>query len=160
MDIRLLAQAAELRGLERRFLLAAHLHHILGTLFSLQLDKKTDKKEDRGVSWVHPWRGAAWQALDRSADGKLRPAVLAKELGISLSRLTHHYRAYCRESLHKTISSWRVERACTLLSSTNLSIKEIATKVGFSHQSYFSNFLKQTMNYAPSEYRLLSKKNL
>lgn len=155
-QIRQFVEAAQGRGIERRFFLTAYLHEILGTLFSLQPDRPAGQPTiDK--SWVHPWRKAAWDALERSTKGSLSSAELARELGVSISTLTHHYREYCGESLHDTVGGWRLEKACALLSGTELSIKQVAVQVGFSHQSYLSAFLKDALGHAPSEYRRLSK---
>ena len=61
-------------------------------------------------------------------------------------------------SITKLISIRRVEAAKTLLLKENLSIAEIAEKVGFSDYNYFTKIFKKIMDCTPSEYRKLKNK--
>lgn len=49
----------------------------------------------------------------------------------------------------------RMRRACDLLSSTSLSVKEVAAVLGYDDQFYFSRVFKSVNRVAPSEYRAL-----
>lgn len=51
----------------------------------------------------------------------------------------------------------KINTSKELLRFTNLSIKEIANKVGFENSLYFSRLFKQETNLSPSEYRNKSK---
>lgn len=51
----------------------------------------------------------------------------------------------------------KIDTSKELLRFTNLSIKEIANKVGFENSLYFSRLFKQETNLSPSEYRKKSK---
>lgn len=157
-QIRQFAKTTEKGGIERRFLMTGQLHHLIGTLFSLQrAPEQLENKTSAGYSGVHPWRKAVWAALEDSARGSLPTRDLAEALGVSTSVLTHRYREYCGESLHETIDAWRLEKACALLAASTLSIKQVAAKVGFSHQSYLSIFFKNSLGQTPSSYRRMSQ---
>ena len=43
--------------------------------------------------------------------------------------------------------------ACRYLASTNLSLKEISAKCGYTNQYYFSNSFKKKLGISPSVYR-------
>jgi AraC-like DNA-binding protein len=49
----------------------------------------------------------------------------------------------------------RMRRACDLLSTTSLSVKEVAGVLGYDDQFYFSRVFKSVNRVAPSEYRAL-----
>jgi transcriptional regulator GlxA family with amidase domain len=49
----------------------------------------------------------------------------------------------------------RMRRACTLLDSTALSVKEIADRLGYDDAFYFSRLFKSVVSRAPTEYRVL-----
>ena len=51
------------------------------------------------------------------------------------------------------ITDIRIETACNLLKNTNLSLKEISAKVGYSNQYYFSSCFKKKTGQTPSSYR-------
>ncbi|MDF2941883.1 MAG: AraC family transcriptional regulator [Herbinix sp.] len=50
------------------------------------------------------------------------------------------------------LTSFRIRRACTLLKSSELSIKAVACSVGYEDQLYFSKVFKKVTSYTPSEY--------
>ena len=77
----------------------------------------------------------------------------AKEAGISenyLSRLV-------KQSTGRSVGAWidivRIQRAKRLLSSTDLSIIDIAASVGIEDQSYFSRLFKKETGMTPSAFR-------
>lgn len=51
----------------------------------------------------------------------------------------------------------RIHKACQLLDTTALSIKEIARHVGYQDALYFSHAFKAVMEFSPSQYRLQHK---
>jgi len=55
-------------------------------------------------------------------------------------------------SLQSYLISYRVHRSCTLLKTTDLSIKSIACSVGYRDQMYFSKIFKKVTSYSPTEY--------
>lgn len=52
------------------------------------------------------------------------------------------------------IRSYRLERACTLLSSSNMPIEEIAVLVGYPHTSNFYRIFKKYNSLSPQQYRM------
>lgn len=56
-------------------------------------------------------------------------------------------------SLLNYLTSYRIQRACTLLKSQELSIKSVACSVGYLDQLYFSKIFKKATSYSPSEYK-------
>ncbi|MFB1050903.1 helix-turn-helix domain-containing protein [Paraliobacillus sp. JSM ZJ581] len=78
-----------------------------------------------------------------------------------LSQLTHLNKFYLSHSFKDEVGQTpieylnycRVEEAKVLLSTTNYSISQIATVVGYSAQSYFSEVFKKYESQSPSNYR-------
>lgn len=56
------------------------------------------------------------------------------------------------------LTAYRIERACELLSTTELSIKTIAFSVGYKDQMYFAKVFKKATSYTPTEYMMLHGK--
>ena len=50
--------------------------------------------------------------------------------------------------------SKRIEESKNLLCTTNYSIRDISTIVGFSNSSYFSQMFKKSTGLSPREYKL------
>jgi len=48
----------------------------------------------------------------------------------------------------------RMRRACELLETTSLSVKEVAASLGYDDQFYFSRVFKSVNHVAPSAYRI------
>lgn len=157
-QIRQFVEASYLGEPAREFILAARLFDILGTLLSHPVaPQQSPKTKKRNRKSAHPWRKATWDLLEKTPSGRLTYQDVADELQLSHSTLTHRYRDHCGESLLETINGWRLEKLCTLLSETTLSVKEISVRTGFAHQSYLSNFLKEKKGVTPSEYRRLAR---
>jgi AraC family transcriptional regulator of arabinose operon len=51
----------------------------------------------------------------------------------------------------------RMHRACQLLDTTDLSVKEIASMTGFHNPFYFSHAFKTVVEFSPAKYRLQNK---
>lgn len=60
---------------------------------------------------------------------------------------------YSQQNISDVITDIRIETACNLLKNTNLSLKEISAKVGYSNQYYFSSCFKKKTGQTPSSYR-------
>ena len=54
---------------------------------------------------------------------------------------------------HNHIQKIRLQKAKTLLSNTQLSVKEIAERCGFAHVEYLSVAFKREIGQTPTEYR-------
>lgn len=78
---------------------------------------------------------------------------LAEELGISQSRTSHVLREEFERSFNEMLTASRVKRACELLRTTKLTIREIAILSGFSNEYYFSRVFKQHTKLPPGAYR-------
>jgi AraC-like DNA-binding protein len=51
----------------------------------------------------------------------------------------------------------RLHQACQLLDNSDLSVKEVATALGYDDPFYFSRIFKALNEISPTEYRLLHK---
>ena len=57
-------------------------------------------------------------------------------------------------SLHQYLLRIRVRQALYLLQTTELSVSEVATKVGFGSTSYFCQYFKKSTGYSPASFKL------
>lgn len=85
--------------------------------------------------------------------------MLSNAVGVSPVHLRRVFLNCCGSSPKKTIQNIRFEQAKLLLTNSNLTINEIALKVGFCDQFHFSKSFKEAVGISPTEYKNTSKKN-
>ncbi len=78
---------------------------------------------------------------------------LASDLHMSRSSLYRAMETHCGQKPAEFIRERRMTRAAELLSTTDLSISEVAYSVGFAYASHFSKVFKERFGLAPKDYR-------
>jgi len=78
---------------------------------------------------------------------------LARLVNLSPSRFSHLFKAEYGVPVHAYVTRIRMNRACRLLFSTNLTIKEIAEELGYITPEHFHTIFKKTFGVTPAEYR-------
>ena len=77
---------------------------------------------------------------------------IAKAVGVSRSHLYRVFMSNVGQSPIDYLTSYRINEACALLRTSQLSIAEIAVSVGFFDQFYFSRVFKKAKGVPPSKY--------
>ncbi|TDX12840.1 helix-turn-helix domain-containing protein [Flavobacterium sp. S87F.05.LMB.W.Kidney.N] len=77
----------------------------------------------------------------------------AEKLNLSPNYLSDMLRTITGQSTQQHIHNKLIEKAKAALSTTNLSVSEIAYQLGFEHPQSFSKLFKTKMNVTPLEYR-------
>jgi AraC-like DNA-binding protein len=92
---------------------------------------------------------------DDGLSGKGLPTVqyITKELNVSASYLSGLLKELTGSSTLQHIQNKVVEKAKELLSTTNLSVSEIAYELGFEHSQSFSKMFKVKTSLSPLEFR-------
>lgn len=96
---------------------------------------------------------AACRKIYENLDDPPSVSELAAACCLSVSRFSHLFRQVTGKSPLEFTKSMQLERARELLSSTDLSIREISEMLHFSDQNYFSRVFKRGMGMSPSEWR-------
>lgn len=123
-------------------------------LQELLLDLSTRTAElQLGGSSSQLVRNAA-QAVNAGLSSKLTVARLAQMLHISSSYLSRHFKQETGISLTDYIALQKINEAKRLMSSTDLSMAQIAFQLSFSSQSYFHAVFKKVTGITPSQYAL------
>ncbi len=78
---------------------------------------------------------------------------LAKEVGMSRSQIHRKLKALTNKSATTYVKSYRLHRAAELLVDSEDTVSEIAYRVGFSSQTYFSSSFSELFDQSPTEYR-------
>ncbi|MEN1785158.1 MAG: AraC family transcriptional regulator [Bacteroidota bacterium] len=79
-------------------------------------------------------------------------------LDISLSHFCLLFKQEMSHAPMEYLAMVRVQKACALLSTTDIKIKEIAMEVGFEDPFYFSRMFSKEMGLSPRSYRNLRQK--
>ncbi|MDP9040977.1 MAG: ATP-binding protein, partial [Bacteroidota bacterium] len=83
---------------------------------------------------------------------------ICKEIGVSRVQLYRKVKALVGFNVNDYILNVRLHKAKFLLAEQQLPISEVAFKVGFSTQAYFSTVFKSKFSLTPSEYREKKKR--
>lgn len=78
---------------------------------------------------------------------------LAKKLNFSKSHFMHYFKKHMGITCVEYINEYRLNIAAKLLVSTDMTITEIANKVGIENCSYFNRLFKRAFDVSPSEHR-------
>ena len=91
--------------------------------------------------------------INDNLDSELSIQSISKGVNISKSVLYRRFQSCFNCTVNQYISRARIEKAKTLLREHNLSIEDIAQKVGFMSGSYFSKKFKKETGMSPYKYR-------
>jgi AraC-like DNA-binding protein len=105
-----------------------------------------------GVTGLRMLRGAK-DRIDRDYAEPVGIGTLAAEAGYSPAHFIRAFRAAYGETPGVYRTRRRVERACELLRSVNLSVTEICYLVGFTSLGSFSTRFSELVGLSPSAYR-------
>lgn len=97
--------------------------------------------------------GLIKQYLDSNYADNINLDTLAEMTHMNKYYLVHAFTKYAGLSPISYLNAKRLETSRELLTSTDFSILQIATSVGFSSQSYFSQVFRKEMNMTPNEFR-------
>ncbi len=82
---------------------------------------------------------------------------LAALAGVSYSALRAMFKQSQQETLHDFLQRSRLDQARHHLGDARLSVKDVARKLNFSSESYFSHFFHQATGMSPTQFRLKSR---
>ncbi|XID93312.1 response regulator [Paenibacillaceae bacterium WGS1546] len=91
--------------------------------------------------------------MKRHACTDLNQNVVAREVGMSRSYFSQCYKKFTDVSFGDTLRKMRIEHAKELLLHTGLSIYEIAGRIGFEDDKYFSRVFRERTGFYPTEFR-------
>jgi transcriptional regulator GlxA family with amidase domain len=95
----------------------------------------------------------ARDAIDRAYARPLDIAELARVAIVSEAHFIRTFKATFGETPHRYLQRRRVERAMTLLRTTDRSVSEICLDVGFTSFATFSRTFRSIVGESPSTYR-------
>ncbi|GGG08203.1 AraC family transcriptional regulator [Paenibacillus abyssi] len=95
--------------------------------------------------------------IQNYVDQHLHTSISVEEMAGTIHLHPNYFITYFRKhfgtSPLKYVNRKRVEKAKLLLTTTPLSIKEIADQTGFKETNHFTKFFRKETSYSPTEYR-------
>ena len=92
--------------------------------------------------------------LDQNFTSPITLDSLAETVYISKHYLSHLFKEQTGVSPIKYLTSKRMEKACELLSETELPVSEVSKAVGYENPLYFSQVFKRIYGISPVKYRM------
>lgn len=142
-------QAAVEEAAYSQQVMAGLVNHLIGLMYSLERNIELNKNQSQ-VDMVNKAR----LRIRESIESDLTIQQIASGLGVSYSNFRRLFKEYTGLSPATYQQELRLLRAKELLTTTDLSIKEIAYRLNFDSPDYFSTKFKAKMGMKPSELRV------
>lgn len=132
--------------------LAGVVNLLIGMMYSLERNIELGKNQEY-VNMINQARKRIRESLEEN----LTIQQIAADIGVSYSNFRKLFKEFTGVSPALYQQELRLQRAKELLSTTTLSVKQIAYKLCFESPDYFSAKFKAKINMRPSEFREQTK---
>jgi len=129
-------------------MLAGIVNHLMGLMYALERNRKLNKNRSH-VDMINKAR----LRIRESLESELTIQQVAEELGVSYSNFRKLFKEFTGISPSLYQQDLKLQRAKELLSTTDMSIKEIAYQLNFESPDYFSSKFRAKVGRKPSEFR-------
>lgn len=128
------------------------LHKLADEIEGVQEEEKLDESAHYAVD-------RAKEFIEEHYNEDLTLQQAAENAGISPGYLSTLFNQELQCGFVEYLNQFRVERACTYLQQSYFKTYEIAYKVGFHDEKYFSKVFKKIKGISPSEYRKMGRED-
>ncbi len=97
--------------------------------------------------------------IEQNYQSIVNVSEIADHVNLSPDYFSRLFRKEVGETLNSYLINFRLEKASIILISSNLSIQEVARKVGIENGSYFSKCFKKKFNTQPIQFRVQTKQS-
>ncbi|ONI44791.1 DNA-binding response regulator [Candidatus Epulonipiscioides gigas] len=147
------AQQAIKHGAKQYFLKPIRATEILDCIYRL-LSINPNKLKPKPIK---PFVKQAQEYIEENYNQPITLIKLAEKLGLSAGYLSTTFNKDLQCSFVEYLNHIRIDKACAYLDQSYLKTYEIAYKVGFSDEKYFSKVFKKIKGMSPKEYKNLNK---
>ena len=109
-------------------------------------------KRNKAAEQLVPFEPAI-RLISEHYDRPLSVRELAESVAMSQTHFARLFKAHFGTSPHRYLRRVRLAAACDLLSTTDLSVGEIATRAGYYDHSHLTNEIVRAKGVTPSDYR-------
>jgi AraC family transcriptional regulator, arabinose operon regulatory protein len=128
-----------------------HASHALALLLALMVRHRHERNRDTSDTVQKVAEGIIY--MSEHLDQPMRVSALAALANLSPAHFTVLFKEQTGCSPRDYLHLLRIHRACQLLRSSTLNVKEIASRLGYQDQFHFSRQFKAFQGVSPSEYR-------
>lgn len=128
--------------------LAGIVNHLIGVMYSLERNIVLGRD-----TWHVRMVNKAQQRIREALETELTIQELAEEMGVSYSNFRKLFKEFTGISPSMYQQDLKLQRAKELLTTTTMSIKEIAYQLNFESPDYFSSKFKIKTGQKPSDFR-------
>lgn len=125
--------------------MAGYLQVVLGLLM--------ESETARGGTSLAAYARQGGEWIQQNYSHPITVEEVAAQVGVSRSYLFRAFQEVFQLSPREYLSQLRIQRACQLLRHSPLSVRAVATSVGFEDHYYFSRAFRQAMGVTPTAYR-------
>jgi AraC-like DNA-binding protein len=111
------------------------------------------KEKSQDLDWPNRHLTNAIRYLYSSIHKDLSLADLSNRMNVSKSYLNKLFKTYTKHAPMDFFVQLKMQQACRYLKMTDLLVYQIADKVGYQDQCYFSRVFRKTIGVTPGEYR-------
>lgn len=129
-------------------------HHLVNIICLMTRELFYEEEDEPDYSKIMPLALRVKSYMDENFTKDLSLHVLSEKFNISPYYLSHIFKSQFNYSPLQYILRKRIGYAQTLLITTDLSIGEIAEKVGYKNQSHFNLLFTKNVGTAPRKYRM------
>ena len=134
-------------GIENLRYASSLLHTYLASIRYLEQYRKKSQEDTRSVV------DAAVFYMKEHLDQHITLQDIVRYVGYSPSHFSSMFKRETGMSTLSYFNGLKIEKACELLTTTNLKVNQICFKVGFEDSLYFSRLFSKTMGVSPRQYR-------
>lgn len=138
---------SELTGISRELFCVAKSYELMAVLLAMGKGRLPKKSTDYEAIL------RVIRHIDQNYAGKCRQADLVKLANMSSTKLKNLFRKFTGLTITEYILDKKTDHAAHLLADTDLSVEEIAKKVGFDTATGFATSFKKQLGIPPTEYR-------
>jgi AraC-like DNA-binding protein len=135
----------------------ALINRMLGVLFIQAIRSYIAGLPPEHKSWFSalkdPVVGAALEVIHSSPGKPKTLEILASEVGVSRSELASRFKDRVGESPVSYMTRWRMQVAARLLEEEQLTVSQVAVRLGYEFEATFSRAFKRVVGIPPASYR-------
>lgn len=121
-----------------------YFERLIDALFSLRHGES--QESDPLILKIHRY-------IDKHLEEDVSMAAISREMHFNPSYLSRLYKSRTGSSITDYICRKRLELACAMLVGTDMKVRDIARKAGFSSPAYFTQSFTRSFHMSPLEYR-------
>ncbi|MFK3971819.1 AraC family transcriptional regulator [Pseudomonas sp. NPDC087358] len=138
------------------------VRHLLSTLFIYVLRQWSQSQHTQAGTWFSSLQNQhvakALACIHNFPTTNWTIETLAHEAGLSRSLFAKQFHEAVGETPHLYLTRWRLGIADQLLSQTDISVGELAMKIGYNSEYSFARAFKQSRGTTPNQHRLARRK--